>query len=187
MLTKKLEGILAKTVIEANKALEFSEEEGAILSMSASWHRVVDDKKKESVDMAEFLFLMSNEGKPKQVEVNFEKEKFTKNVTDISKEMGDMIEEEQFVKSVKISTDGDVIAAIEKDLRVQKALTKAKHLRIYSMDFVIYDEDYHAPVWHILLKNWPLTNYFRREKPLTVEAVVEGTRGKIVKLAVYST
>jgi len=183
MLAEKIENSLCKTIIEPQKAFAFAGHAGVPLSLSFSWHRVIE--KNEKVDMAEFMFLLVDGGKPHQVEVSYEKGNFSKNIVDLTKDMGDMTEEEVFARKVKFLTDAEVLGVLEKDARVQRALKKAKHLRVYSMDFVIYDEDYHAPVWHINLKNWPLTNYFRREKPITVEAVVEGTRGKIVKLAVY--
>jgi len=185
VLEKKLEGNLAKTIVPPAEALEFSGEGGAILSLSASWHRTVEGK--EKVDMAEFAFLIANGGKPVQVEVAYEGEKFSKNVKDLTKEMGSVTDEEAFARKLNFLTDRKVLEIIESDERVKKALKKAKHLRVYSMDFVVYDEDYQAPVWHVLLKNWPLTNHFKNEKPITVEAVVEATRGKIVTLAVYST
>ena len=185
MLSEKVDGVLSKTIIEAKKALDFAKEKGAIMTLSASWHRVAEgDKRKEKVDMSEFTFLLVDEGKPTQVDVSFEKEKFTKTVINLSKDLGDMSDEEQFAKKVKFLTDQDVLNKIEKDGRVQKAITKAKHLRVYSMDFVIYDEKYEAPIWTVVLKNWPLTNYWKRELPVTVEAKVEGTRGKILSLAV---
>jgi hypothetical protein len=185
VLAKKLEGTLVKTIVTPAEALEFSGERGAILSLSASWHRTVE--KDEKVDMAEFMFLMAKEGKPVQVEINYEDGKFKKVVTDLAKEMGDVSDEGNFACKLKLLSDCDILDAIGKDGRVVKAMKKAKHLRVYSMDFVVYDEDYQAPVWHVLLKNWPLTNHFKREKPLTVETVVEATRGKIVTLTVYST
>ena len=185
MLEKKLEGTLAKTIVAPAEALAFSGESGVILSLSASWHRTVE--KEEKVDMSEFMFLLAKEGKPIQVEINYENGKFKKTVGDLSKEMGDVSDEENFAGKIKFMSDAEILGVIEKDGRVAKAMKKAKHLRVYSMDFVIYDEDYQAPVWHVLLKNWPLTNHFKREKPLTVETVVEATRGKIVTLAVYST
>ncbi len=183
MLDRKIDTRLTKTVIEPAKALEFSGEAGTIMSLSASWHRTVE--KDEQVDMAEFMFLLVDGGKPKQVEVSYEKGKFSKNVTDLSKEMGDMSEEEAFARQVKFLTDGEVLKLLEGSPRMEKALKKARHLRVYSMDFVVFDDTYQAPVWHVVLKNWPLTNFFKREKPLSVEAVVEATRGKIISLAVY--
>ncbi len=97
----------------------------------------------------------------------------------------DMSEEEAFARQVKFLTDGEVLKLLEGSPRMEKALKKARHLRVYSMDFVVFDDTYQAPVWHVVLKNWPLTNFFKREKPLSVEAVVEATRGKIISLAVY--
>ncbi len=186
MLSEKFDGVLSKTIIEAKKALDFAKGEGAIMSLSASWHRVAEgDKRKENVDMGEFTFLLVNEGKPTQIDISFEKEKFSKTVIDLSKDLGDMSDEEQFAKQVKFLTDQEILNKIEKDGRVQKALTKAKHLRVYSMNFVIYDDKYEAPIWTVVLKNWPLTNYWKREIPVTVEAIVEGTRGKIISLAVH--
>ena len=186
MLSEKFEGDLSKTIVEPRKALDFTGKSGEIMSLSASWHRVAENKK-EKVDMSEFTFLIVNEGKPSQINVSFEKEKFSKNIMDLSKDLGDMSDEEQFSRQVKFLSDSDVLSKIEKDGRVQKALTKAKRLRVYSMDFVIYDEKYQAPIWKVILKNWPLTNYWKREKPVTVEAVVEGTRGKIITLTVYTS
>jgi hypothetical protein len=185
MLAEKLEGNLARTVVEPKKALDFAQENGAIMSLSASWHRTVEGEN-EAVDMGEFMFLLAKEGKPIQLQVSYEKGKFAKEATDISGEMGDVSDEEEFFKSVKFLTDQQILDKIEADGRTQKALLKAKHLRVYSMDFVMYDESYEAPVWHVILKNWPLTNYFRKEKTVTVEAVVEATRGKVITLAVYS-
>jgi hypothetical protein len=183
MLAKKIEGILAKTIVASAEALEFSGENGILLSMSASWHRTIE--KNEKVDIAEFMFLLADGGKPVQVEVSYENGKFSKNVTDLTKDMGDVTDEEGFARKLKFLSDGDVLAIIEKDERVDTALKKARHLRAYSMEFVIYDEDYQAPVWHVLLKNRPLTNHFKREKPLTIDVVVEATRGKIVTLAIH--
>ena len=89
MLSKKVEGILSKTIIEAKKALDFTEEPGAIMTMSASWHRVAEgEKRKENIDMSEFTFLLVNEGKPTQVDVSFEKGKFSKTVVNLSKDLG---------------------------------------------------------------------------------------------------
>ena len=183
MLAEKIESRLGKTIIEPRKALDFSGETGVPLSLSFSWHRVIE--KDEAVDMAEFMFLLVDNGKPTQLEVSYEKGNFVKNLTDLSKEMGDMTEEEVFAKKVRFLSDAEILDALETDPRVEKAMKRAKHLRVYSMDFMIYDEDFQAPVWHVNLKNWPLTNYFKREKPMTLEAVVEGTRGRIVTLAVY--
>lgn len=185
MLAKKFEGSLAKTIVEPAQALEFSGESGVILSLSASWHRTVE--KDEKVDMSEFMFLLAKEGKPIQVEINYEEGEFKKTVADLSTEMGDVSDEENFAGKIRFLSDAEILGVVEKDGRVVKAIGKARHLRVYSMDFVVYDEDYQAPVWKVLLKNWPLTNHFKRERPLTVEAVVEATRGKIVTLAVYST
>ncbi|MBR9680229.1 MAG: hypothetical protein GOU98_00195 [Candidatus Altiarchaeota archaeon] len=185
MLAKKFEGNLAKTVIEPDKAFAYAEAEGVILSSSSSWHRTIE--KDEVVDMAEFMFLVSHGGKPTQVEVTYEKGEFVRKLTDLSKEMGETSEEEEFLNTLRFPSDGDILATLEKDERVQNALKKAKHLRLYSMDFVIFDDTHGGPVWHILLKNWPLTNYFKREKPMTVEAVVDGIKGKVKKLAVYRT
>jgi len=156
-----------------------------VLSSSSSWHRTAKDK--EAIDMAEFMFLISEGGKPKQVEVTFEKGEFARKVMDLSKEMGETSEEEEFANGIQFAKDANVLKVIEADERVQSALKKAKHLRVYSMDFVIFDEEHNGPVWHVLLKNWPLTNYFKKEKPLTIEAVVDGMKGKVKNLAVYRT
>lgn len=185
MLEREIEGKLTRTLVPPADAVEHVGEDGELLSLSASWHRDVVDGE-EVVDMAEFVFLIIQKGKPVQLQVDFENGEFTHTKEDLSGEMGDMKDEEEFIRSVRFITDGEALRIVEQDERVKKALKKAKHLRVYSMDFMAYDEDYEAPVWHLLLKNWPLTNHFKKEKPITVEAVVEGTRGKIATLAVYS-
>ena len=181
MLAQKIEGRLAKTIVEPSKALAKAGVRGHILSMVASWHRTLEDGK-EKVDMASFNFLMSKGGKPLQVEVFYERGEFRVNVADLERELGRVDEEEEFRGKLRVISDAEVVKTIEGDERVKEAMKKAKHLRLFSLSFLLYDEEFEMPVWRALLKNWPLTNYFRREKPLTLEVVVNAVNGRIEKV-----
>jgi len=181
MLAEKINSRLAKTIIEPKKALETSGVSGTVLSMIASWHRRIENGKEE-VDMANFEFLIANNGRPLQVEVAYENGEMKKKVTDLSKEMGEVKEEEEFCKQIRLLSDAEILEKLEKDRRVEEAMRKAKHLRVFSMSFLLYDEEFQLPIWHILLKNWPLTSYFKREKPVTIEAYVNAMNGNVIKL-----
>ena len=179
MLKEKLSGKLVKTIITPHDAMKRAGASGQVLSLDASWHRVMDGDK-EKVDMASFAFLIADEGKPIQVEVEFEKGEFKTTTKDLSKEMGSVKEEADFINQVKLVDDATVMEKLEKNARMQTAMKRAKHIRLASMSFVLFDEVYEAPVWHLVLKNWPLTNYFKREKPLTVEVTMEAVRGSVL-------
>lgn len=179
MLSEKFSGELVKSIISPMEALEEAKVSGAVLSMDASWHRKMEGKK-ELIEIASFAFLLSQEGRPLQVEIEFENDKFKTEKQDLSKEMGTLTEEEKFMKQMKLLTGAKILSKIEKSARVQTAMKKARHMRLASMSFVIFDDKYEAPVWHIVLKNWPLTNYFKREKPLTVELTVDAIKGSVL-------
>ena len=106
-----------------------------------------------------------------------EKGEFKTTTKDLSSEMGDVNEEGEFLDSVKLMDDASAVEKIEKNTRVQTAMKKARHLRLASLSFILFDDIYEAPVWHAVLKNWPLTNYFKREKPVTLEVSIEAVRG----------
>lgn len=178
VLAKKLGGKLAKTIIAPAEALENSGVSGRVLSYSASWHRTYETD--EKVDMANFEFLVASGGKPFQVQISYEKGQWSKDVKDIESELGSVAEEEEFVKSLKLLTDAEILAVLEKTPSIRNFLRRAPHLRAFSMSFVLYDDEFEAPIWRVMLKNWPLTNYFKKEVPITIEAIVEGMRGRVV-------
>ena len=183
MLSEKIpKGRLAKTLVEPFRALKEAGTEGEILSMDASWHRTMDGGK-ESVEMASFAFLLARDGKPVQVEVEYENGWFTdKKVTDVSAEIGGVEDEEDILKKIRMVSDAEILEKLEASQRVKDAVKRAKHLRVSSLSFVLFDEEYEAPVWHAVLKNWPLTNFFKREKPMTVEATIEAVRGNVLSV-----
>ncbi len=176
MLKEKLSGKLVKSIIAPHDALKAAGVSGPLLSMDASWYRAMDGDK-EIVKMASFAFLLSDGGKPIQVQAEFEKGEFKTTTKDLSSEMGDVNEEGEFLDSVKLMDDASAVEKIEKNTRVQTAMKKARHLRLASLSFILFDDIYEAPVWHAVLKNWPLTNYFKREKPVTLEVSIEAVRG----------
>ncbi|MBR9679756.1 MAG: hypothetical protein GOU99_01750 [Candidatus Altiarchaeota archaeon] len=178
VLEKKIKGKLAKTIIAPAEAFELSGVQGTVLSFSASWHRIYDGE--EKVDMANFEFLTAVAGKPHQLELSFGNNEWTKNIKDISDELGDVEAEAEFVGSIKLLKDAEILEAIEKTPSIKNHMRRTPHLRVFSMDFLMYDDKYEAPVWKVVLKNWPLTNYFRKETPVTFEVVVEGMRGKVI-------
>jgi len=174
-----MRGKLVKTIVEPAIALEKSGVEGKILSFVASWHRSVNAGK-EIVDMAQFDFLLSNNKKPVQVEVSYENGRFETRVKDLSREMGSVEEEEKLLDMIKLKTDTEIVEVLERDPRIENLMKRAKHLRLFSLSFLLFDEEFEAPVWKAVLKNWPLTNYFR-EEPVTVEAVIRGD-GKLLQI-----
>lgn len=178
VLEKKLKGKLAKTIISPAEAFELAEVQGTVLSFSASWHRVYDGE--EKVDMANFEFLTSVAGKPHQINLSFGDGKWNKEIQDLSSELGDVQAEADFVQSVKLLKDAEILEAVEKTPSIKNHMRRAPHLRVFSMDFIMYDEEFDAPIWRLMLKNWPLTNYFRKETPVTFEVIIEGMRGKVV-------
>ncbi|MBR9681286.1 MAG: hypothetical protein GOV00_00620 [Candidatus Altiarchaeota archaeon] len=179
MLKEKLKGRLVKTIISPSEALKNSGVQGAILSMDASWYRTMDGDK-ELVELASFAFLVSRGGDPLQVEVEFEKGEFKTKQQDLSKELGPVKEEEGFLNQVKLVNDAAIIEKLEKNARVKTVMRKAKHLRVASMSFVLFDEVYEAPVWQVVLKNGDLTKYFKTEKPMTAEVTLEAVRGNVL-------
>lgn len=179
MLNPEVKGRLAETMVTPAEALRAGGVEGTVLSMNASWHRTMENEK-EKVSLASFAFLVVREGTPFQVEVEYENGSLKAHHQDMSAEMGNMAEEEQFASKVKLISDQQVLELLESNPRVETTMKKAKHLRLASLSFVIFDEAYEAPVWQVTLKNWPLTNFFRREKPITIEAMVEGIRGRVL-------
>ena len=179
MLAPKIDGKLTRSIIEPRKALEKAGEDGILLSMVASWHRALNEGK-EYVDMADFSFLIVKNGKPLQIDVSYEEGDFTIKKQDLSKEMGDMKEEEEFFRNIKVISDAEAVKIVENDEKVKETMKKAKHLRVFSMEFVAYDEDLNTSVWKLVLKNWPLTNYFKREKPVTINVFVDAISGKIL-------
>lgn len=181
MLSDQVKCKLVESWISPAEALKASGQDGALMSLDASWHRAMEGKK-EVVELASFAFLIVRDGKPIQVEVEYDKGKMRGRERDLSSEMGDMSQEEELVRKVKWATDAQMIEKLGKHKRIKNTMKKAKHLRVAAMSFVVFDDEYEAPVWRFTLKNWPLTTYFRREKPVTVEVVVEGSKGKVLDL-----
>lgn len=179
MLNEKFSGVLAKSIISPVEAMENAKVSGTVLSMDATWHRKVENTK-ELIDMASFAFLISQEGRPLQVEVEFEKNEFKTEKHDLTKKLGSLEEEAKFMEQMKLLSGAKILEKVEKSARVQTVMKKARHLRLASMSFVLFDDKYNAPVWHLVLKNWPLTSYFKREQSLTVKLTVEATKGSVL-------